>query len=131
MERDDPQDATLIGAASDLLAAFSDLVRKELRLAHAEMSQKLSQRLRAVVWIAAAAILGLLAVLLVAEGAVFALASAGLALHWSCLLMAAILAALAATSFYAGQGSISGDLSPDRTVRQFNEAVRAAREQLR
>ena len=131
MERTEPRDATLIGAASDLLAAFSDLVRKELRLANAEMSQKLNQRLRAIVWMAAAAILGLLAVLLVVEGAVFALASAGLALHWSCLLVAAILAALAAIAFYAGKGGTFGDLSPDRTVRQFNEAVRSAREQLR
>jgi hypothetical protein len=81
MARDDPRDASLIGAAGDLLTAFSDLVRKELRLAHAEVSQKLNQCLRAGIWMAAAVILGLLAALLVAEAAVFALASAGLALH--------------------------------------------------
>ena len=131
MARDDPRDASLIGAATDVLSAFSDLLRKELRLAQAEISQKLSQRLRALVWMVVAAILGLLAVLLVAEAAVFALASAGLALHWSCLLVAAILAALAAMAFYAGQGGPSGDLSPARTVRQFNEAVKSATEQLR
>jgi Putative Actinobacterial Holin-X, holin superfamily III len=131
MARDDPRDASLIGAAGDLLTAFSDLVRKELRLAHAEVSQKLNQCLRAGIWMAAAVILGLLAALLVAEAAVFALASAGLALHWSCLLVAAILAALAATAFYASQVRMSGDLSPARTVRQFNEAVRSATEQLR
>ena len=131
MARDDPRDASLIGAATDLLTAFSDLIRKELRLAHAEMSQKLSECLRAVVWIVVGAILGLLAVLLVAEGVVFALASAGLALHWSCLLVAAILAALAAVAFYAGQAGMSGNLSPARTVRQFNEAVKSATEQLR
>src|ERR1700751_1379433 len=122
----DPQDARLIGAASDLLTAFSDLVRKELRLARAEISQKLSQGLRSVVWIVAAAILGLLAVALVAEAAVFGLTSAGLALYWSCLIVAAILAVLAAIPFYAGQVGISGDLSPARTVRQFNEAVKSA-----
>jgi hypothetical protein len=127
----DPRDASLIGAASDLLTAFSDLVRKELRLARAEISQKLSQGLRSVVWIVAAAILGLLAVALVAEAAVFALTSAGLALYWSCLIVAAILAVLAAIAFYAGQVGISGDLSPARTVRQFNEAVKSATEQLR
>lgn len=127
----DPRDASLIGAASDLLTAFSDLVRKELRLARAEISQKLSQGLRSVVWIVAAAILGLLAVALVAEAAVFAIASAGLALYWSSLIVAAILAVLAAIAFYAGQVGISGDLSPARTVRQFNEAVKSATEQLR
>ena len=131
MARDDPRDASLIGAASDLLTAFSDLVQKELRLAHAEVSQKLNQCLRAGIWMAVAATLGPLAALLVAEAAVFALASAGLALHWSCLLVAAIFAALAAIAFYAGQAGMSGDLSPARTVRQFNEAVRSATEQLR
>jgi hypothetical protein len=80
---------------------------------------------------AAAAILGLFAALLVAEAAVFALASVGLAPHWSCLLVAAILAALAAIAFYAGQVGMSGDLSPARTVRQFNQAIRSATEQLR
>jgi hypothetical protein len=47
MALDDSRGATLIGAATDLLTDFSDVVRKELRLAHAEMSQKLSQRIRA------------------------------------------------------------------------------------
>jgi hypothetical protein len=92
---------------------------------------KLNQCLRAGMWMAAAAILGLFAALLVAQAAVFALASAGLALYWSCLLVAAILAALAAIAFCAGQVGMSGDLSPARTVRQFNEAVRSATEQLR
>jgi len=78
-----------------------------------------------------AAILGLLAVAFVAEAVVFAIASAGLALYWSCLIVAAVLAVLAAIAFYAGQVGISGDLSPARTVRQFNEAVKSATEQLR
>jgi len=127
----DPRNAGLIGDASELLTAFSDLARKELRLARAEISQKLSQGVRSVVWMVSAAILGLLAVAFVAEAVVFAIASAGLALYWSCLIVAAILVVLAAIAFYVGRVGISGDLSPARTVRQFNEAVKSATEQLR
>jgi hypothetical protein len=131
MARYDTGDVSLIGAASDLLTTLSDLVRKELRLARAEISQKLSQGLRSAVWIVAAAILGMLALVLVAEAAVFALASVGLALYWSCLVVAAVLAVIAALALYVGQAGMSSDLSPARTVRQFNEVVKSATEQLR
>jgi Putative Actinobacterial Holin-X, holin superfamily III len=131
MARYDTGDVSLIGAASDLLATLSDLVRKELRLARAEISQKLSQGLRSAVWIVAAAIVGMLALVLVAEAAVFALASVGLALYWSCLVVAAVLAVIAALALYVGQAGMSSDLSPARTVRQFNEVVKSATEQLR
>jgi cobalamin synthase len=50
-----------------------------------------------------AGVLGVVAVLLVVEAAVFALASFGLALHWSCLLVAAVLAASGAAAFYHGR----------------------------
>jgi len=131
MAGEDLRDAKLIRAGTHLLTAFSDLLRKEMRLAYAEMSQKLGHGIRAAVWMVTAAILGFLVILLLAEAAVFALASVGFAPHWSCLLVAAILAVLAAIAFYAGKAGMSADLSPARTIRQFNEAVRSATEQLR
>lgn len=128
---DSLRDTTLIRGAIDLLSDASDLVRKELRLARAEMSQMLSERLHAAGWIAVAAGLSLIAFLLVVAGAVFALASTGLALHWSFLVVAAILAVAAAAAFFIGRAHLSADLSPTRTARQFNKAVRTATEQLR
>jgi hypothetical protein len=131
MAQENFRDATLIRAATDLLSDLSDLVRKEFRLARAELAQKLNERLHAAIWIAVAGFLGLTAVLLLVEGIVFALASAGLALHWSCFLVAVALTAIAALAYYLGRSGLSGDLAPTRSARQFNEAVRTATEQLR
>jgi putative superfamily III holin-X len=126
-----PQDSALARAITDLFTDLSDLVLKELRLARAELTYKITVRLRASIWFAVAGLLAIVAALLVAEGAVLALASAGLALHWSCFLVAGILTAAGALTFYFGRAGTAGDLSPTRSARQFNKAVNAAREQLR
>ena len=131
MTHDSLRDTTLIRAATDLLTDVSDLVRKELRLARAEVSQKVSERLHGLCWIAAAGGLAAVAFLLVVAAAVFALASTGLAPHWSCLIVAGILAVAGAIAFFTGRTSLASDISPTRTTRQFNEAVRTATEQLR
>jgi hypothetical protein len=127
MARDDLRDAVLIRTASELVTDFSELVQKQLRLARAEISQKVNEGLHAAIWMALAALLGLVAILLLAEGAVLVLAKAGLALHWSCFLIAAILAVATMLAVYAGRAATSGDLSPTRSIRQFNEAVRTLR----
>jgi hypothetical protein len=130
MAHDTLRDTALVRAITDLLADLSDLVQKELRLARAELTHKLTVRLQTSIWLAIAGLLALVAALLIAEGAVLALANAGLALHWSCFLVAGILAA-AALSFYYGRAGSAEDLTPTRSARQFNKAVNAAREQLR
>jgi Putative Actinobacterial Holin-X, holin superfamily III len=130
MAHDALRDTALVRALTDLMTDLSDLVQKEVRLARAEIAHKLNLRLQAGIWFAVAGLLGLVVALLVVEGAVFALASAGLALHWSCLLVAAILAAAAALALYYGRLRSAGDLAPTRSARQFNEAIRTAKEQL-
>jgi Putative Actinobacterial Holin-X, holin superfamily III len=124
------QDTALVRALTDLMTDLSDLFQKEVRLARAEISHKLTLRLQAAAWIGVAGLLALIVVLLIVEAAVFALASAGLALHWSCLAVAGILAVAAAVAFYAGRTAGTEDLSPTRSARQFNEAIRTAKEQM-
>ena len=89
----------LTQALSDLFGDLGDLVQKEIQLAKAEITDKITSRLRASVWMVSAGFLGLIAALLVVEAAVFALASLGLELHWACLLVAAVLAAAGAAAF--------------------------------
>ena len=102
---------------TDLLADLGDLVQKEIQLAKAEVTEKITSRLRASVWMMAAAVLGLIAGLLVLEAAVFAIASFGLALHWACLLVGAILAAAGAAAFYHGLTVRVGRSSASATDR--------------
>jgi uncharacterized membrane protein YgcG len=85
MAPDRLRNSGLMQSLTDLLADLSDLVQKEIRLAKAEVTEKITAQVQASIWMVAAAFLGLVAALLVVEAAVFALASFGLALYWSCL----------------------------------------------
>jgi uncharacterized membrane protein YgcG len=120
----------LTQALTDLLADLGDLVQKEIQLAKAEVTETITSRLRASVWMVAAAFLGLIAALLVVEAAVFALASLGRVLHWACLLVAAVLAAAGAAAFYHGRSVAETELLPTRTVRQITKDIKTAKEQL-
>jgi len=120
----------LTQALSDLFGDLGDLVQKEIQLAKAEITDKITSRLRASVWMVAAGFFGLIAALLVVEAAVFALASLGLELHWACLLVAAVLAAAGAAAFYHGRTVAESELLPTRTVRQITQDIKTAKEQL-
>jgi ElaB/YqjD/DUF883 family membrane-anchored ribosome-binding protein len=132
MAREALQDTALPRVVAELFADLSDFVQKEFRLARAEVLHKLSVQLNTGIWLIGAGFLAILAVVLIIEGIVFAIASAGLALHWSCLVVAAVLAVGAAVMFsYARSRLTAEDLAPTRTARQLSEAMTAAKEHLR
>jgi putative superfamily III holin-X len=130
MAHDRVQNSGLARALSDLFADLGDLLQKELQLAKTEITEKIASRLRASVWMVLAGVLGMVAALLVVEAAVFALASFGLALHWSCLLVAALLAAAGAAAFYHGRSMTDDELLPARSARQITKDIETAKEQL-
>ena len=94
----------LTQALTDLLADLGDLVQKEIQLAKAEVTETITSRLRASVWMVAAACLGLIAALLVAEAAV-----------------------VGAAAFYHGRSVAETELLPTRTVRQITKTSRQPR----
>jgi hypothetical protein len=124
------KDTALVGALSDLLEDVTDLLQKEVRLAKAELSEKLTIKLRGGLWLSVTAALAVCAALVLIEGAIFAIASFGLALHWSCLIVAAILAAAAAGAYAVGRADAQASITPSRTLRQVHRDVAAAKEQL-
>jgi hypothetical protein len=67
------------------------------------------------------------------EFAIFAIAFyAHIALHWSCLIVAAVLLALAGLCFLWGRAQLpTEDNVAPRSVRQWNENMKIAREPLR
>ena len=130
MAHDALRNTGFTSAVTALLADLSDLVQKELRLAKAEVADNISARLQAGAWMSAAAALAFIAALLVVEAAVFALASYGLALHWSCLVVAAVLAAAAAAAFSRGRSLSDRELLPNRTIKQVSRDIQTAKEQL-
>jgi hypothetical protein len=122
--------STLARCLSDVIGDLSDLLQKEMRLAQAEISAKLSSKLQASVWIGAAGLLWLLAGLLVVQGLVFGIASFGLALHWSCLMVAALLGACGAMAYFSGRAKVQEKLMPERTIHQIRQDISTAKEQL-
>jgi predicted anti-sigma-YlaC factor YlaD len=119
-------------ALSDVVADLADLFQKEIRLARAELSEKLSLKIQAGVWMSAAAALGLVAVLVLVQAAIFGIASGfGIALHWSCLAVAALLTVIAAAAYAKGRANAKEQLSPTRTIYQVKQDIATVKEQLK
>jgi VIT1/CCC1 family predicted Fe2+/Mn2+ transporter len=112
----------------ELLGDLSDLLTKEIRLARAEIADKLQRTVRASVWSAVAALLGLIAFFFLLEALVFALISFGLAAYWACLIVAALLAGSGAAAFAIGRSAAPQEMSPSRSIRQINADIRTAKE---
>jgi len=120
-------DSSLVAALRDLVADVKDLFQKEMRLAKAEISEKVSGFAQAGIWMAATGLLGLMAFFLLLQAIVFGIASLGLAMHWSCLIVAVALAAIAAALFFYGRSLARSSLSPDRTLNQISQDLRTIR----
>jgi len=127
----DPQGR--FGAAqliSDTLSDFSDLIKKEVDLAKAEMADKISTKVMGGVWIGIAGFVGLLGLFVVIQAIIFAIASFGIAMYWSCLIVAAGLFVIAGGLFLYGRHDANEDLVPTRSVRQLKRDVATAKEQM-
>jgi hypothetical protein len=130
MAHESLQDSPLITTLRDLATDVSDLLRKEIRLAKAEVTEAVADRVKAGVWIMAAGLLGIVAMLLVVQALVFGIASFGIDLHWASLIVAAVLGGLAAGAFFYGQSIADASPTPARTRRQINADITAMREHL-
>ena len=115
---------------SEVVADLADLFQKEIRLARAELSTKLSTKLHAGIWLSVAGVLGLITALVLIEAAIFAIASGGIALHWSCLIVACAVGIIAAAFYLKGQADAREQLTPARTIHQVKRDIATAKEQL-
>jgi hypothetical protein len=130
MAFDRVKDATLPHTVSNVVADLADLFQKEMRLARAELSAKIATKIHASVWMSVAGVLGLIVALLVVQAGVFAIASQGIALHWSSLIVAAVVAAIAAAAFFKGRSDANEELVPTRTIHQVKQDIATAKERL-
>ena len=124
------QYSSLPNAFSKVVTDLADLMQKEMQLARAELSEKLSIGFRAGVWMSAAAVLAITSVFLIVQASVLGLSAAtGVALHWSCLIVAAVLAAAAGAGFSKGRADVPEQLTPDRAINQVKQDIAVAKEQ--
>lgn len=130
-----PDFAKLTSAArnvGDLFSDLTDLFGKEMSLASAELKQGFATLAEGVAFFAVAAIVALFALMLLLVGIVHFIASFGLALHWSYLLVAVLLFVAAGILVFLGRAKASpSNLIPKRTLVQLSETARTIKEQIR
>jgi hypothetical protein len=124
------QHSSLPNSFSQVITDLADLMQKEVRLAQAELTEKLSISIRAGVWMSAAAVLAIMGGFLIVQAIVLGLSAAtGIALHWSCLIVAAVLAGAAGAAFAKGKADVPRQFTPDRAINQVKQDIAVAREQ--
>jgi putative superfamily III holin-X len=120
--------SALSHAVGDVLQDVSELVQKELQFARAELASNLDVIVRKVAGIAVAAVFALVALLVLTEAAIFALASQGMPMQFACLVVGGAVATIAVIAYAASRSRAS--VSPSRTLEHVRANIRTAKEHL-
>lgn len=122
----------VMGLVSDLADQASTLVRTEFRLLRTEMSEKFDQVKNGAIEVIAGAICLLVALLVLVQALVIALAEMGMGGGWASLLVGVVLAVLGYFMVKAGSSNMSvANLTPERTQNQLARDAQAVKEQVR
>ena len=115
--------------AADALRISSDLVRKEVSLAKAELRQNLSRAGTGLGMIVAAAVLGIVTLNVLTVALVAALAETDLGPIWSAVVVGVVLAILAYVLLRKGMADLKPEnLMPTRTVENVQRDASAVKE---
>lgn len=115
--------------ASEAIRLSGDLVRKEIALAKAEVSQNLSHAATAVGFIAVAGVIGLVTLNVLVAALVAALAETDLGPVWSAVIVGVVLAILAYVLLRKGINDLkTSSLMPTRTVQNVQRDAQAVKE---
>jgi hypothetical protein len=127
----DLQDRSTPGLLADLLEQVTQLVRKEIQLFRAEMSDKATQAMIAAGSILAAAVVAITALNVLAAALVAALANAGIPAPWSAVIVGVALALVAFVMAKKGIDNLrAGSLAPERTTRAAVRDVSMVKEKI-
>jgi hypothetical protein len=125
------EDRSLKDLIGDLSSSITTLFRKEIQLARAETSEKVTQVAVAIGSIAGGAILALAALIVLLQALVIALAAAGVPAGWASLIVGAVVAAIAYALIHKGTNDLkAGNLAPSRTVDSLKRDAQVAKEQV-
>lgn len=127
----DPQERSTPALMADLLDQVTQLVRKEVQLFRAEISEKTTQAMVAAGSILAAAVLAITALNVLAAALVAALAKAGIPGAWSAVIVGFGLAVIAFLMAKKGVDNLkAGSLVPERTTRAAVRDVAMVKEKI-
>ena len=127
-QRDEPTIGRLV---KDAQTDFSTLIRKEIQLAKAELKVSVTAGGMGTVFLAAAAFLLVLAIIMLSVAAAYFIHwnGDGLALHWSFLIVFGFYVLLAALMVLLGIRSFKKVKAPERTIEQGKEIPKALKGQ--
>lgn len=117
------------GLVSDVIAHISSLVRKEVDLARAEVSENVNRAGVAVGMLAGALVIALVALNVLAAALVAAITEWGLDAAWASLIVGAGLAIIALAMALKGRNDLKlTNLAPSRTSRNVRLDAEALKE---
>ena len=126
---DEPSISTLF---SDVIGQVTNLFRTEVRLAKAELGEKLSQSLNAVGFVIAGAVLLIGALYLFLLWLVRLLVVFGVPEQWATLLVAVVTAAVGYIIVRKGLADLTAsNLMPTRSVSSLEKDINVAKETVR
>src|ERR687891_1747447 len=116
---------------ADLTENITTLFRKEIQLARAETSEKITQVGVAIGAIAGGAILALAALIVLLQALVIGIAAAGVPPGWASLIVGVIVAVIAYVLIHKGTSDLkASNLAPSRTVDSLKRDAQVAKEQV-
>jgi drug/metabolite transporter (DMT)-like permease len=122
-------DRSLKELLGNLTQSVTTLFRKEIELARAETSEKLSQAGVAAGAIAAGGVLALAALIVLLQALVIALSELGLAPALSALIVGGVVAIIAFALIYKGMNDLkASNLAPTRTVEALRRDAHMVKE---
>lgn len=115
---------------ADAFTQVATLFQAEMGLLRSEVSEKLSQAVKAVVILVAAAVLVLVALVIILEGVVEALVASGWKPYAASFLVGVVVAlAGVIAALGAAKGLSPHRLTPKRSMKQLSKVVRVVEEQ--
>ena len=127
----DPMERSTPALMGDLLDQVTQLVRKEVQLFRAEMSDKATQAMVAAGSVLAAIVVAIAALNVLAAALVGALTNAGIPGAWSAVIVGVGLAIVAFLMAKKGIDNLkAGSLAPERTTRAAAGDVSMVKEKI-
>ena len=117
------------GLVADALSHVGNLVREEVNLARAEVSENVNRAFMAIGMLAAALVLALTALNVLSAALVAAITNMGLDAGWAALIVGVVLGVIALAMAAKGRSDLKlSSLAPTRTARSVRKDADAVRE---
>ena len=127
----DVQERSAPALMGDLVTHVTELVRKEIQLLRAELSEKTTQAVVALGSIVAGVIIAITALNVLAAALVAALTNAGIPGAWSAVIVGVALVIVAFVVARSGIAALkASSLAPDRTARAAIRDAEMVREKV-